>query len=216
MDGASVTPSSASVGAVLSAKAAGKSAIVTMYAGECTQLRRITLSTFECYAREHGFEVVLAEPVVGVSPAWGKVQALQAALDHYAIAVWIDADAILLDGAANIADWLPGPAFQAFAQDRRLEFGLNSWLWAIRAGGPSKRFLNAVWSHRSDYPDQPWELGAIQHVLAAQPDFQIGTVLFGSEWNQPQGSALHAGYQVGNYEERAKYLTGKGFRQEAV
>lgn len=203
-------------------------ALLTMYAGDCSVIRPVALPTLERYAERYGYEVKIAEPVGGLPAAWGKVAALRTALESSEFALWIDGDALLTPAADDLSDWLSANAFQCFSQDRRLPFALNSWLWGIRACDESRRFLEELWGRRRFHADPNhhrfWDLGAIHQVLAEQPEFQVGTVLLGPEWNcpgtyrpeaysrgpewpDPQGKAFHAGGDGRDYLDRAVDLS---------
>jgi hypothetical protein len=157
-------------------------ALVTMYSGTHARLEAFTRPALERYARRHGFGFFLADPVDGHPPSWGKVAALQRLLVDHEVVVWVDADALIFDHAPDLAEWLPKTASQAFAQDRLLEFRINTWLWVARRGPSTSRFLDDVWRRRRDFPRQPWDLGGVHAALTDHPEHQVGTVLLPKRW----------------------------------
>ena len=70
-------------------------------------------NTFREYAIRHGYEFVVGDNQAGGRPAaWGKVLLIRDLLDRYDEVLWIDSDAIILDGIVDIAGDVPEGAFQ--------------------------------------------------------------------------------------------------------
>lgn len=182
--------------------------IFSMYDGAFSRLRPITLPRLEAYARRHGYDVQLVQPVDGLHPAWARVRVFLTAIARRDVAVWIDADAIVLDGSRDIADTVRYGAFQAVPWDPR--FGWCPCVWAIRAGDEASSLLRSVWSRRFDgYPDE--EQGALASVLSESPALAQRTVRLGSVWHNNDGShsaprIQHLGYQAGDVTARARAL----------
>ncbi|HEX3241126.1 MAG TPA: hypothetical protein VHR18_13450 [Solirubrobacterales bacterium] len=164
--------------------------IITSYVGEAQPLRSVALPTVERYAAAHGYDVVEATQPEGLAPHWGKVAALRDALRTCDLAVWIDGDAAFLDAAPDLADCLPGGAFQGFAHHPLLPYELNSWLWVLRAGQRADDFLGQVWDRRT--PDAPadfqfLDLAAIHDVLFRSP--WLGQTHVLRDWSQTTDEA---------------------------
>ena len=72
-------------------------------------LLRIARRTFVPYAHRHGFALcTLTEaPSHGRPPAWAKIVLLRQLVQEHELVVWIDADAMIVDGSVDIATTLP-------------------------------------------------------------------------------------------------------------
>lgn len=140
--------------------------------------------------------------VSGVPVSWSRVPALRAALDEADIALWLDADALVLSDERDPADALD--AWQAFAFDSR--YGPAGWLWVLRSCREARSFLEDVWRRRHHDYGRAWEQGAIHELLTEAPS------LLGWPWTQAEGAAIpgvafaHASYNCGTYAQRAAYL----------
>ncbi|HEX4345255.1 MAG TPA: hypothetical protein VHZ31_06800 [Solirubrobacteraceae bacterium] len=177
--------------------------LLSMFTGPCEILRPVTLPALHEYAAAHGHAVELVEPVAGLHPSWGKVRALAEALDRYDVAVWVDADAMLIN-RGDIAEVVAAPAWQALGWDDR--FGAYACVWALRASLAAREFLREVWSLRhGDFPD--WEQGAIARLLGAGAPTQRLVV---EQWQgQSEAWAIHSGYQGGSMPQRADALRAR-------
>lgn len=183
-----------------------RKALVTMYEGPCRVLRDVTLPALRRYAERHGYEIVEAAPVAGLPAAWSKIPALLAALERFDFAVWVDADALVLDDSEDLVDRVPPAAFQAIAVDPR--FGWCTCLWVLRADPRARAFLRSVWDRRHEaFPD--WEQGAVAELLGFPGP--PGTVGLDDAWGNPLGELptarlKHTGYQTGTHADRARRL----------
>lgn len=186
-------------------------AIVTMYEGEAAQLRPLTLPALERYAARHGYTVEHAKPVPGLPYQWAKLPALRAALTRHELAVWIDADCIVLDHECDVADYLPAGSFQAIATDDRFRNDeRQTCIWALRAGREAERFLRSVWQLRTG-DESAWDQTTVNHLLGVSADDLAGTAALPARFGNCAGEHLdpaiqHAGDQAGPYHERAKLL----------
>lgn len=179
-------------------------ALVTMYAGEAEVLRDLTMPTFERYSDRHGFDLIEANPGDGSSPHLGKVTALRCALEDHDLAIWVDADAVIFDDAPGLAQWMPEAARMFFAQDRRLAYGINTWLLGLRSGRDTQRFLDRVEEKGRTLTEPPWDLRAVQQTLDEFPEHQLRMVVTPTGWQGPQGHFQHEGVGGGlpPYTER--------------
>ena len=62
---------------------------------------RVPRPTFAAYAERHGYELITSTEALRRPPAWAKVPMLREAARSYELVLWIDADAVIVDGAAT-------------------------------------------------------------------------------------------------------------------
>jgi hypothetical protein len=89
-------------------------ALATIASGRHAELLRLSGPTFRAYADRHGYELVIGagempEPRAG---AWAKVPLIRRLLDTYELVLWVDVDAMILDGSVDVAELLDVDAFQ--------------------------------------------------------------------------------------------------------
>jgi predicted O-methyltransferase YrrM len=183
----------------------GKKALVTAGSGPYAELLALTRSSFEAFAERHGYELVVGtgEEAPGRPPAWAKVALLREALRGYALALWIDADAMIVDPSGDPAERLAPWAFQALTEHRTGQGQCpNTGVWLLRTGARSAVFLDAVWA-AADYLMHPWwENAAVCALLGYDPALPCrrvrdtphleGTQWLGNEWNSiPHDPAEH-------------------------
>lgn len=103
---------------------------------------------------------------------------------------------------------MPDAARLFFVQDRRLEYGVNTWLWGVRRCEDTARFLDRAEDVGRGLTEPPWDLRAVQLTLREHPEHQLGMVLTPQSWQSPEGHFLHmgAGGGVPSYAERAVRL----------
>jgi len=81
--------------------------LLSIGAGPHEALLEISRPTFSENARRHGYELQTSTQADPDRPApWSKVSALRAALETADLALWIDADAVIVDPSRDIADEL--------------------------------------------------------------------------------------------------------------
>ena len=158
----------------------------------------------EAYARRHGYDLRInrTEPDDPIGERRAKIGLLREALPHYDVVVWIDADVMIGNLDEDIADDVPGFAFQAFVLEHSdWGFGPNSGVWPMRSGAESFEFLDeldAIGPHPAK-PDSDqvlvhlalgWELN--EAATTARPArcsrFLPGTAWLPVKWN-PVGYA---------------------------
>ena len=150
-------------------------------------------NTFRDYATRHGYEFVVGDNQAGGRPAaWGKVLLIRDLLDRYDEVLWIDSDAIILDGIVDIAGDVPEGAFQAMARPRNPDGQrmLNTGVWYLR-GERAKEFLDLVWQQDQWIDHVWWEQRAVLDLLGfddagnniAESEWLAGTAWFDDEWN---------------------------------
>src|SRR6185369_8291765 len=99
--------------------------------------------TFRAYADRHGYELVTStEADPARPPAWAKVATLREVLEEFDLAVWIDADAVIVDGRDDIAaDLEPGQQLGLVRHGDVPNTGVMVW----RAGDFARALLGEMW-----------------------------------------------------------------------
>jgi hypothetical protein len=132
-------------------------ALCSIGAGPHEALLAVSEPTFRAYADRHGYELVTAtEADPSRPPAWAKVPMIRAALDRHELVLWIDADAVIVDGREDIAGELASDAQLALVQHRRdgaLIPNTGVMLW--RSGEFARALLDRVWAN-TRYLNHPW------------------------------------------------------------
>ncbi len=169
----------------------------------------LSLPTFERWAAEWGWAVQAVDlPSDGFGAdagaqraKWAKIQLLREALRVYPMALWLDADVLLLRNDEDIATHLHADHFQALALESvpaEHRVNPNTGVWLMRSCRDSWSFLDAV--ERAGQQPGPWaDQGAVLQTLGwdrgderyhwAGPGpgnhFLSGTSWLPTGWNQP-------------------------------
>lgn len=172
-------------------------------------LHDLALPSFRHYAECWDYDVRPVDLVsdgaradVGAQRAkWAKIRLLREALATYPLAVWVDADVLLLRTDENIASHLPGDDFQALALEHvpyEHRVNPNTGVWVLRSGPAALAFLDAVETlgqQPGPWADQGavlaalgWDRGDAQY-RGAKPGpgnaFLARTSWLPPGWNQP-------------------------------
>jgi hypothetical protein len=172
-------------------------------------MHHLALPSFNRYAHRWGYDV-RAEDLdsdgaganAGAQNAkWAKIRLLQDALASYPLAVWLDADVLLLRTDENIASHLQPDDFQALALEHvpyEQRVNPNTGVWVLRSSATAFAFLDTV-AELGPQPG-PWaDQGAVLAALGwhrgdsryrgAKPGpgnaFLAGTSWLPPGWNQP-------------------------------
>ena len=172
-------------------------------------LHDLALPTFRRYAAVWGW-TVLAEELgtdgAGADAAaqrakWAKTRLLRSALERYPLALWLDADVLLLRDDDDIATHLRTRAFQAFVLEQvpaEHRVNPNTGVWLMRSCPQAFSFLDAV--EAAGPQPGPWaDQGAVLAALGwyrgderyhwAGPGpgspFLAGTSWLPPAWNAP-------------------------------
>ncbi|MGH8828610.1 MAG: hypothetical protein ACRDVZ_13655, partial [Jiangellaceae bacterium] len=118
-------------------------------------LHELALPTFRRFADRWGY-AVLVEDLAGDgagadSPAqqakWAKIRLLRAALVEFPLAVWLDADVLIVRDDDDIAEHLHPEHFQALAMEHvpyEHRVNPNTGVWLMRSCPAAFEFLDAV------------------------------------------------------------------------
>lgn len=177
------------------------------------QMRRmmhdLALPTFRRYAELWGYEV-LAEDLGGDGAAadsraqqakWAKIPLLRAALREFPLAVWFDADVLIVRDDEDLAAHLHPQHFQALVLEQvpyEHRVNPNTGVWLMRSCPQAFAFLDAV--EAAGPQPGPWaDQGAVLYALGwdrgdddyrwARPGkgnaFLAATSWLPPSWNQP-------------------------------
>lgn len=174
-----------------------------------TVLHDLALPSFRRYAQRWGWVVCptdLTFDGAGADPAaqqakWAKIGLLRQALHSHPLALWLDADVLLIRDDDDVTAHLRPDAFQALTLEQvpyEHRVNPNTGVWLLRAGPPAFAFLDAV--ERAGPQPGPWaDQGAVLAALDwdrgderyhwAGPGkgnaFLTGTSWLPPGWNQP-------------------------------
>jgi galactosyl transferase GMA12/MNN10 family len=130
-------------------------ALCSLGAGPHEALLELSRPTFEAYARRHGYELITStEADPRRPPAWSKVPMIREALSAYELVLWIDADAVIVDGSEDVAAELRPDRFLALVRHGEREVP-NTGVMLWRAGDPARELLDRTWNARR-FVDHPW------------------------------------------------------------
>jgi galactosyl transferase GMA12/MNN10 family len=156
----------------------------------------LVLPTFEAYARRHGFQIVVGDGASdGRPPAWGKVPLMRRLLDDVDEVLWIDADAVILDGSVDLTSEVAPDAYQALVRHVTNDGEVpNTGVWFLR-GQRGRELLDAVW-RREEYSNHKWwENAAAMDLLGYSLDYPVQALhetpwLTGTHWLSPTWNAI--------------------------
>ena len=172
-----------------------KKALCSIGHGAYEKLLAISRISFEAYAQQHGYDLVLRSDVdLNARPApWAKVPLIMELLDSYDLVLWLDADAIIVDFSVDIADETRGDRWMYLARHKTGE-GLvpNTGVWMMARSSAAKKFLHLVNTHRGFKDHVWWENAAVIDLLGYEFDpvrpslgseFSSGVAYLDHSWN---------------------------------
>ena len=115
----------------------------------------LALPTFHRFAQTWGYDVrahrLVADGLGADAPAqqakWSKIQILREALTDYPLALWLDADILVLRHDEDIAGQLHPECFQALVMEHvphEHRLNPNTGVWLMRSSPMAFEFLDAV------------------------------------------------------------------------
>jgi hypothetical protein len=175
-------------------------ALVTFAVDGYERLAELTRPGLVCYAARHGYDLYHGQPVLPAdrAPSWAKIRLLQNALDEYEQVLWLDADVAIVDDTDDLADRVPGWAWQAMVRHRTPDGEVpNCGVWLVRP--PMWTVLEQAW--RTGDPNDPWwEQAAMLPLLGYRGRpcrLEMPTALYrmtcwlGLEWNSHEQCDPH-------------------------
>jgi hypothetical protein len=154
-----------------------RKALCTTATGPFTELLEISLPTLDAYARRHGWELVVSDedPADGRPIPWGKIPLISELLGRYDLIMWIDADAVIVDGSIDLASELRWRKHLYLVEHRHAPTGeetANTGVFMLRAGSWARRFLAGVWDQEDLIDHRWWENAAVMRLLGYRIDPQ--------------------------------------------
>jgi hypothetical protein len=134
-----------------------RKALCSIGAGPHEALLAVSEPTFRAYAGRHGYEVITSTAAPPERPpAWAKVPLIRDTLENYDLVLWIDADAVIVDGTEDIVAALGPDAQLALVRHRREGVLIpNTGVMVWRSGDFSRGLLDRVWAS-TRFIDHPW------------------------------------------------------------
>jgi hypothetical protein len=130
-------------------------ALCSIGSGPHQALLEISRPTFEAYARRHGYDLITStESDPARPPAWSKVPMIRGALESFELVLWIDADAVIVDGRDDIAALLEPERSLALVRHGELQVP-NTGVMVWRAGDQARELLDRTWN-ATRYLHHPW------------------------------------------------------------
>jgi glycosyl transferase family (putative galactosyltransferase) len=169
-------------------------ALCSIGAGPHEQLLAVSEPTFRAYADRHGYELVTStEADPARPPAWAKVAMLREVLEEFDLAVWIDADAVIVDGRDDIAaDLEPGQQLGLVRHGDVPNTGVMVW----RAGDFARALLGEMWGAKRRIDHPWWENAALLDALGYDvPSFSRLERVLRRRPRAPRPSRFSAGVQ---------------------
>ena len=169
--------------------------IASLGAGPQRELLGLAARSFGPYARRHGYDLRLVTEVLdpGRPAPWSKIPLLRELAARYALVVWIDADAVIVDRETDIASALvPGRLVHLVEHVVGGEPRPNTGVMMLRGGPEAIAFLDAVWALDRYVEHRWWENAAVCELLGygVDPPARLGTTpwrertaLLSGRWN---------------------------------
>jgi hypothetical protein len=139
--------------------------LVSFALGAYTRLQEVALPGLEEYAGLHGYDLYTEPPADQPRPAsWLKIPLLLELLDRYEEALWLDADVVVADPSRDLADDVPGEAWQALVRHHTPDGEVpNCGVWYLRR--PMRPVLEQLWQMPAGGDRDWWEQGALLQLL---------------------------------------------------
>jgi hypothetical protein len=196
-----------------------RKALCSIGHGRYEELLRRTAPTLMSYAARHRYDLVLRfAALAGTRPvAWAKIPLIRQLLDDYDIVLWIDADAIIVDNAHDIAGEARAGDWMCLCRHTTSE-GLvpNTGVWMFVASTQAKAFLERLDAHRGFDHHHWWENAAVIDLLGYEFDpvrpgageSVPGVRYLDNSWNSVMVDAAS--------QPRIKHYAGKPFDYRAA
>ena len=187
-------------------------ALCSIGSGPHQALLEISRPTFAAYAERHGYELITStENDPRRPPAWAKVPMLREALGSYELVLWIDADAVIVDGSRDIADELEPDRFLGLVRHGEREVP-NTGVMLWRAGEQARELLDRTWAGKRFLHHPWWENAALLDALgydlpgALEPGRLRRLFARGRPFRLARPSPFRAGIQFLPLEWNSVYL----------
>lgn len=130
-------------------------ALITFGIDDAEEWLAISEPTFQRYADLHGYELLVFEDVPRDRPAsWYKVSGMLQTLQDFDEVLWLDADVLVLNPDEDLAETVPGWAWQALVKHHTVDGEVpNHGVWFVRR--PMTPVLEKIWG-MLQYLNHPW------------------------------------------------------------
>lgn len=174
---------------------AERKVLCSLAVGPQERLLRLARPSFERYAARHGYELDLRRQLLAPErpPPWSKVPLLRRGLEGHDLVVWVDADAVIVDPARDIAEDVPDDRFLGLVEHRYDGVAVpNTGVLVLRRGDLATEFLDAVWACEDLVDHRWWENAAVMRLLGYRLDppgpneptrYRDATAFLPKEWN---------------------------------
>ena len=138
-------------------------ALCSIGSGPHEALLAISQPTFAAYAERHAYELITsnqADP--RRPPAWAKVPMLREALASYDLVLWVDADAVIVDGTRDIGGELEPDRFLGLVRHGDVP---NTGVMLLRSGDLARDLLDRTWSATRLIHHPWWENAGLLDAL---------------------------------------------------
>jgi galactosyl transferase GMA12/MNN10 family len=151
--------------------------ICSIASGPFVPLSEISRPGLEAYAERHGWELVISKKdgAQGRPPSWAKVPLVADLLGRYELVLWLDADAVIVDGSYDLASELRFGRQLYLVEHKHPPTGevtANAGVFMLRAGRWAEAFLAAVWAQADLSEHRWWDNAAVMRLLGYRTDPQ--------------------------------------------
>ena len=95
-----------------------KRAIITYAAGAHEELLDVALPTYQKFAANHRYDLIIGKKLTFFPPAWNKIPLLIDALTHYDEVVWFDCDLVVVNPNEDFPPLGSDPTTGEYTQDK--------------------------------------------------------------------------------------------------
>ena len=200
--------------------------ICSIGVGPHEELLAIGRPMLEDWATRFGYDLDLrTEPLAPERPAaWSKIVVMRERLETHRVAVWVDADAVVVDGRQDVGNLVSrSKPLAMVAHTYGQQTVPNLGFFAMRSTRRTKALLDTLWSMTEYLDHKWWENAALLDLLgydiSSEPiskvhqsplDKRINWL--GNEWNSisldPATSPIIVHFPGQTNEERKRLMTG--------
>jgi hypothetical protein len=161
--------------------------LCTIAVGPLAPLLEISRPTLEAYAERHQWELVVGTQARadGRPASWAKIPFIAGLLGTYDLVMWVDADAVIVDGSVDIASELRLRKHLYLVEHHHAPSGevtANAGALMLRAGRWTRSLLRAIWEQEDLVNHRWWENAALMRLLGYQIDPQPAGPLHRTRW----------------------------------
>jgi mannosyltransferase OCH1-like enzyme len=143
-----------------------KKALISAAGQSMRQVMALSGPTLQAFANHHGYELIChlqiedgndTKDPASIQARLFKITALREALNHYDIALWVDADAMIVRFDRDILNDLSSDCFQGLVLEQfPRRFNPNTGVWIMRRSEAAFDFLADVEARSKNLRDSYW------------------------------------------------------------